>query len=189
MCSYVLNGFAGASQFIALNLLATGVGFGEIVLATFLVNLRHLLMSASLGEKLLVPHKGVRALLAFGVTDESFAVASIQGGLLTTGYMAGLELLSYSAWVIGSGIGFVVGVALPADLQTSMGIALYAMFIGLLVPSAKKSRKVLVLASVSALLNAVFSMFLTGGWPVIAATTVAALGMAVVETKAGGIDE
>lgn len=175
--------FAGASQFIALNLLATGIGFGEIILATFLVNLRHLLMSASIGEKLLVRAKGIRAVLAFGITDESFAVASIQGGLLTAGYMAGLEVLAYLAWVVGSGMGFTLGVALPQTLQESMGIALYAMFIGLLVPPAKKSRKFLVLAALSAALNGVFSLFLTGGWPVIAATTAAAFGMALFERE------
>jgi len=177
--------FAGASQFMALNLLSTGVGAGEIVLATFLVNLRHFLMSASISEKLLVFNRGLRALLGFGVTDESFAVASIKGKNISAGYMAGLELLSYGSWVIGSGAGYSVGAALPATLQASMGIALYAMFIGLLVPPSKKSRKVLVLAVSAAAMNGFFSLFLNSGWSIIAATVAASLGVAVAAEKGG----
>ncbi|NLK00784.1 MAG: AzlC family ABC transporter permease [Clostridia bacterium] len=181
--------FAGASQFMALNLIAVGIGIGEIVLATFLINLRHLLMSMSISEKLLALNRGIRACIAFGVTDESFAVSSIRGGKLSTGYMLGLEILSYGFWVAGSGVGYMAGEVLPPMLQTSMGIALYAMFIGLLIPSAKKSKKVLTLAVLAALLNSVFGLFLTGGWPMIAATIIASLGVAVVLPEDGACNE
>ena len=178
--------FAGASQFMALNLLAAGVGPWEIVLTTFLVNLRHFLMSASIAPKVLCSNRGLRALLAFGVTDETFAVASIKGGTLTPAYMSGLEILAYASWVTGSGAGFLVGAALPDALQASMGIALYAMFIGLFVPAAKKSRKVLILGGSAALLNGFLSLFMSGGWPIIAAVILSSLAAAYADTEKGG---
>jgi len=72
--------FAGASQFIALNLLLLGVGVGEIVLTTLLVNFRHFLMSASLATRMTKDMKRWSPLIAFAVTDEVFSVASFKKG-------------------------------------------------------------------------------------------------------------
>ncbi|NLO89915.1 MAG: AzlC family ABC transporter permease [Clostridia bacterium] len=167
--------FAGASQFMTLNLIASGVGMGEIAAAVFLVNLRHLLMSLSLSPKVLAQHRGIRALLSFGITDETFAVASVKEKYLSSGYLGALELISYSSWVLGSAAGFAAGAFLPETLQESMGIALYAMFIGLLVPLSKKSRKVLFIGVLAGILNGILGLFISKGWAVIAAAILAAL--------------
>lgn len=168
--------FAGASQFMALNLLVAGVGTGEIILTTLLVNFRHFLMSASLATKITKDMKKWIPLIAFGVTDESFSVASFREGQLTKHYMITLQLVSYSAWVIGTVLGYGVGELLPADITGSMGIALYAMFIAILLPEAKKSKKVLMLAILSGFLNTVFSyiQFLPKGWTMILAIVLSA---------------
>jgi 4-azaleucine resistance transporter AzlC len=167
--------FAGASQYISLSLLALGTGAFEIVLTTFIVNIRHFLMSASLNEKVEAAPKFIKALYSFGITDETFSVAATKEGKITTGFLFGLISVSYGSWVIFSGIGHVIGSSLPTTLQESMGIALYAMFVGLLVPSIKKHRKVIYLAGLAGLLNTIFIQFMAIGWAIVSATIVSSI--------------
>ncbi|MCX7711339.1 MAG: AzlC family ABC transporter permease [Clostridia bacterium] len=168
--------FAGASQYMALNLIAVGAAAGEIIVATFLLNLRHALMSASLAARLEVQKKSLLPLIAFGVTDEAFSVAATREERPTMPFMFALEGVSYSAWVGGSVLGYLVGSALPASVRASMGIALYAMFVAILVPEMKKSVYVAGLALGSGLINAVLSYFkwLPSGWNMVAATVLVA---------------
>jgi 4-azaleucine resistance transporter AzlC len=87
--------FAGASQFMALELIRGGVSFSGIILATFLLNLRHLMMSASLALKL---EGGIKRkwlpFIAFGITDETFSVASLKGGQVSGSYLLALQGIS-----------------------------------------------------------------------------------------------
>ncbi|WP_409304590.1 AzlC family ABC transporter permease [Peribacillus sp. SCS-155] len=176
--------FAGASQYIALNLIALGTGAVEIVLTTLIVNIRHFLMSTSLNEK---SNQGdsliKKAVYAFGLTDETFSVAATKPGTITSGYMFGLNLMAYASWVIFSGIGHVFGSALPQTLQESMSVALYAMFIGLLVPSLKGARKVVYLAVVAACFNSIFTLthVLSNGWSIVLSTLLSSVLIELVE--------
>lgn len=177
--------FAGAAQYISLSLIAMGTGVFEIVLTTFIVNIRHFLMTASLNEKAEKGHPLKRAIYAFGVTDETFAVAATKDGSVSTPYMFGVTSISYASWVICSGVGFLVGANLPETLQVSMSIALYAMFIGLLVPSMKKQRKVIFLAGVAAVCNSIFLLIFhfSTGWSIVSATLISALVVELVANK------
>ena len=144
--------FAGSSQFMALNLITVGAGLGEIILTTLLVNFRHFLMSASLSEN--IGHeKAYRPLIAFGITDEVFSVVSFRKESMTKEYILTLEALSYLSWVGGTVLGFIIGTVLPETIQESMGIGIYAMYIALLLPEAKKSYRVAMLAILSGLTN------------------------------------
>jgi 4-azaleucine resistance transporter AzlC len=169
--------FAGAAQYIALSLLAVGTGVIEIIFTTFIVNIRHFLLSASISEKVEDDLIWRKMLYSFGLTDETFAVASTKEGTVTTGYMIGLMFISYASWVVNSGIGFLLGSSLPTTVQESMGIALYAMFVGLLIPSLKKQRKVLYLAVVAAMINSLFyaSEIISTGWSIVLSTLVSAV--------------
>lgn len=174
--------FAGASQFMALNLLAVGAGVGQIILTTLLVNFRHFLMSASLTTRITKDMKKWVPLIAFGVTDEVFSVVSFKEEELTTKFILGLQLTSYPSWVIGSVVGYLVGEILPPLIRNSMGIALYAMFAALLVPETKRSRKILVMALSSGLLNSVLNYFklLPQGWNLILSIVlISALGAVI----------
>jgi 4-azaleucine resistance transporter AzlC len=173
--------FAGASQYIALSLLTLGTGTFEIILTTFIVNIRHFLMSASLNEKVEDDRTIYKAIYSFGITDETFSVAATKDGNVTTGYIFGVISVSYASWVVNSGIGHLVGASLPETLQESMTVALYAMFIGLLVPSMKKSLKAIYLASLAAIFNTIFTFaeLLSTGWAIVLATILSAL---MVET-------
>jgi len=103
-------------------------------------------------------------------------------GTIRTGYMFGVIFISYSSWVVSSGIGHAIGSSLPDSLQESMAVALYAMFVGLLVPSFKKHRKVVVLAGIAAMLNTVFTLVLgiAPGWSIVMATLVSAVGVEII---------
>lgn len=172
--------FAGASQYIALSLISLGTGAFEIVLTTFIVNIRHFLMSASLYEKLEDAPKPIKAIYSFGITDETFSVVATREGKISTGFMFGVISVSYGSWVINSVIGYLIGSSLPSTLQESMGIALYAMFIALLVPSLKKQRKVLYLAGLAAVLNSIFYLFIAPGWAIVSSTLLSAVLVEVI---------
>ena len=165
--------FAGASQFVAVNLLATGAGLGEIILTTFLVNIRHLLMGAALAPRLRRQPVKVKSIIAFGVTDETFSVVSMYPAKNSNpGFVAGVNTIAYLGWVLGTACGSLMVKGLPALLQSSMGLALYAMFIGLLVPAVKKSLRLLLIALVAMFVNLLFSQFISPGWSIVLGTVI-----------------
>ncbi|CAH0344419.1 AzlC family ABC transporter permease [Bacillus sp. CECT 9360] len=184
--------FAGASQYIALNLLALGTGAFEIILATFIVNIRHFLMSTALNEKSDEEDSLLKkAAYAFGLTDETFSVAATRPDTVTAGYMFGLILMAYSSWVICSGLGHLFGAGLPQTLQESMSVALYAMFIGLLAPSMKGAKKVVYLAAVAACFNSVFTFTeaMSSGWSIVLSTLISSFLIELIgytKQKKGG---
>lgn len=161
--------FAGASQFIALNLLMTGMGPAGIILTTLLVNFRHFLMSASLSKRVGHFAKKDLCLVAFGVTDEVFSVLSFKKGPLSKGYVLTLEMSAYSGWVSGTITGFIMGGFLPQMITSSMGVALYALLLAILLPEIKQSVTACALALLSGLLNTVLIRidFLPQGWSII----------------------
>jgi 4-azaleucine resistance transporter AzlC len=186
--------FAGASQYISLSLIAYGTSVIEIILTTFIVNIRHFLMSATLNEK--AEEDGLLNKLgySFMITDETFSVAATQDGKISTGFMFGLNIIAYLSWVVFSGVGHLIGASLPQTLQESMGVALYAMFIGLLVPSMKRSVKVVFLAVLGAVFNTIFTMgeFMAQGWSIVTATLLSAViieAAEVIRNKRGVSDE
>ena len=179
--------FAGASQFIGVSMLMLGAGIGEIVLTTLLLNFRHFFMSASLVSKLGHINKGLKPILGFFVTDEVFSVASFTEGELSDQYLLVLEIASYSSWVIGTIVGFLIGNILPPLLQMSMGIGLYALFASILVPELKKSSKAVVLASIAGAFNMFLRLMLKfpQGWSiVITIVLVSALGVVIYKEAA-----
>ncbi|WP_257349333.1 AzlC family ABC transporter permease [Pseudalkalibacillus decolorationis] len=169
--------FAGASQYIALTLIAAGIGALEIITTTFIVNIRHLLMSASISEKAEADPKWLKALYSFFITDETFLVAATRNEKIQAAYMLGIGIIVYGSWVVFSGVGYLIGAGLPTILQESMGIALYAIFIGLLVPSAKTSKKVIMLAAIAAVINSIltFASTMSTGWTIILSTLIASI--------------
>ena len=160
--------FAGASQFVGLNMINNGIGAGEIVLTTFLLNFRHFLMSASLSSKVSF-RKPLIPVIAFGVTDESFSIASMQDGELSESYMLGLNFTAYSGWVMGTAAGFIAGDFLPQVLQQSISICLYAMFVAILIPAVKKTPKAGAIALCGGLANTALSYLalFSSGWNII----------------------
>jgi len=161
--------YAGASQFMALDLIQAGVSVGSIIVATLLLNFRHFMMSASLSVKMDNVKKIFIPFLAYGITDETFSVLSFKDGKISMAYMLTLNLLSHIAWVIGTIIGFLVGEILPQSLQSALGIGLYAMFAALLFPNLKGQKSNIILTILAAIIYIVLfkSQVFTSGWDII----------------------
>lgn len=147
--------FAGASQYAALNLLMTGASAVEIIITTALLNARHIMMGSSLSQKL---EKGMGPIeklsLFFFLTDESFSIASLQEeDKVSPQFLWGLQLPIYFTWSTVTVCGYLGTSVLPASLQASMGIAIYALLISLIIPPARKSRAALAVTGTAMLLS------------------------------------
>ncbi len=132
--------YAGASQYAALGLIAGGASAAAIILATLVLNFRHFLMSIALSRRLPLGARRWAAPLGlgFGVTDETFVVASLDERL-TPPFFLGLILTAYLAWVGGTAVGAGFSSLIPPLIARAMGVALYAMFVAMLVPGVKKA--------------------------------------------------
>lgn len=161
--------YAGASQFMALDFIRAGVSYGSIILATFLLNLRHMMMSASLAVEFQDMNKKLLPIVAFGITDETFSVISFNKNKIDLPFVLTINILAYSSWVLGTITGYLVGEILPASLQSSLSIGLYSMFAALLFPEIKKSKNVLFLSIISAVVYVIlfYSKIFTSGWDII----------------------
>lgn len=174
-----MTNLTSAGQFAGMNLIIEGASLVEIALTTLIVNLRYMLMSISLSQKLSNKIPAFKKyILAFGITDEVFAVSAVQPGEVTSSYMSGLVTLPYIGWTIGTIMGALASSLLPQMLQNSMGIALYCMFIAIVVPAAKKSIAALVVALIAIFISSLFTWAplissLSAGWVIIIATVVA----------------
>ncbi len=172
--------YAGASQMMATEMYAQGAGISVIILAALIMNLRHVVMSTCVVSRLQKTRPAMRLLLAFGVTDETFALFTAgAAGEGSAYYFWGLITAAYASWIAGS----VLSGALPALLSASLGIALYALFIGLLVPNLRGNGRLGLLVAVTAAVSAVLSRFLPSGWSMIVSTLVCAAGCALITEK------
>jgi 4-azaleucine resistance transporter AzlC len=183
--------FAGASQFMAVNLIAATVPAFQIILTTAVMNLRHFLMSASLADKIKSPRKKLIPLVAFGITDETFSVLATKNKELSFFYTLTVNTTAYFSWVLGSVAGYLLGSVLPEAIQSSMQIALYAMFIAILVPSMKKSKEVIFLALLSGGIHAFLNIshLIPEDWNLILSITLAALiGLMILPKEEGGVN-
>ncbi|MBQ3553474.1 MAG: AzlC family ABC transporter permease [Clostridia bacterium] len=172
-CLISLTNFTGTGQFVGVDLIAAKAGLFELAFTLLIINLRYLLMSLSLSQRL-APNVGLgkRLLIAFGNTDEIFAVAMQQEGLLPFRYMGGLIISSFSGWVFGTAIGAGASNLMPAAICSALGIAVYAMFIAIIVPPARKHQPVLRIVLIAITLSSVFFFVppfhsLSSGWSII----------------------
>ena len=130
-----LTVYGGASEMMAAGMVAQGAAVLTIVLTTFILNLRHIIMSTCVFNQMQGGRLPVRMLAAFGVTDETFAVYTTTANApRTPRYFFSMALCSYLSWALGSWLGAIATGLLPPLITAALGISLYAMFIGLLMP-------------------------------------------------------
>lgn len=168
-----------AGQLAGLQLMTAGAGLGEMALTQFTINLRYALMSLALAQKLdasmTLPH---RLGISFVNTDEVFLVASAQPGKLGKRYLYGLTNGPYLGWALGTLLGAAAGDLLPAGVTSALGIAIYGMFIAIVVPPLRHSREIRLVVLVSVTLSCLLRYlpafsFVTGGFRVIVCAVVA----------------
>lgn len=163
--------FAGASQMMASGMLMQGAGLIAVILATFILNLRHLIMSTCVFNKMVESSMAKRLLASFGVTDESFALfTTANDDTNSSSYFLGMITVTYSSWVIGSAIGAFATEILPNILSKSLGISLYAMFIALLMPSVRGNTRLGLLVCLTGLVNFALTFIIAPSWALIIAT-------------------
>lgn len=152
-----VTNLTSAGQVAGVGVIAAGGSLFEMILCQIVINLRYSLMSLSLSQKLdrsfTLRH---RLIAAYGVTDEIFALASTQPEPIRPAYMYGLIFTPFIGWSAGTLLGAAAGNLLPAAVTTAMSLMLYGMFIAIIVPPAKKDRRILL----AVLLSACFSILL-----------------------------
>ena len=138
-----MTNLTSAGQIAALPLMAGGASLAEMALTQLTINLRYALMSLSLSRKLDGSMGTVQRLIfSFANTDEIFAVSSSQPGRIGKQYLYGLMIAPWIGWSLGTFLGAAAGTLLPAFVRSALGIAIYGMFLAIILPPARKSRPV-----------------------------------------------
>lgn len=168
----VLQGFlasllnnTSAGEFAAITLIGAGAGYVEIALVTLIANARYLLMSCALSQRFAEGTPFIHRLgVAFAVTDELFGIAIARPGMLNPWYYYGAMAVAIPGWSSGTALGIIAGSELPARLVSALSVALYGMFLAVIIPPARQSRVILTVVAVS-----FAASFIANYWPLLAA--------------------
>lgn len=150
---------ASAGEYALFTSIEQAATYIEVMLITFVVNARYLLMSCSLSQRcsdsLPFYH---RLFIAFGITDEIFGVSIAQKGNINPFYNYGVMALAVPMWSIGTAMGVYAGNLLPAMIVNALSVALYGMFIAIIIPPARKNMTIAVAVIASFALSYAFSV-------------------------------
>lgn len=175
-----------AGQFSALEVIARNGGFLELAILQFIINLRYMLMSCALSQKL---DSGVSTLhrmgISYGVTDEIFGVSVLKKGKLYPMFSYGLIATSVFGWVFGTVLGSIAGQLLPQRLISCLGLAIYGMFIAIIIPDTRSSKAVLAVVLSAMVLSTLFTYapfikMISSGFRIIIITVAVAAAAAVL---------
>lgn len=171
LCSF--TNFTGTGQFAGMDIIAAAGSVAELVATMLVINARYALMGISLSQKL----EGKttlwqRLLIAFGLTDENYAVSMRQPREVSFEYFMGVSVVSFSGWVGGTLLGALAGNILPESLLSAFGIALYAMFIAIVIPPCRTSKAISTVVLTAVALSCLFYYVpglnkLSSGWSII----------------------
>ncbi|OEH85548.1 hypothetical protein BHU72_15090 [Desulfuribacillus stibiiarsenatis] len=178
--------YAGSAQFIGVGMIGANAGFLSIILTTFLINLRHLLMSASLSQRLKGNTKMKLSIFSYWITDESFAVNSSwlrKDKAIPFISLLTVSITAYLGWVTGSFLGALVG-SQPLDVEKfGLDYALPGMFIILLIYQLE-NKKYIFLAILSGTISVLLSGVVTHNLHIIIATVaISTLGVVISRWK------
>ena len=141
---------ASAGEYAAFALIMTNASYLEVAVITLIANARYLLMSCALAQRF-APDTPIwhRFIIGYDVTDELFGITIARPGNLDPYYTYGAILLAAPAWASGTALGIIAGNLLPLRAVSALSVALYGMFLAIIIPPARKSRIVAVLVAVS----------------------------------------
>lgn len=141
---------ASAGEYALFTSIQAAASYLEIALITLVVNARYLLMSTALTQRF-NPRTPLihRFLVGFGITDEIFGITIARQGLINPIYNYGALLVAVPLWSAGTSLGIIAGNFLPARVVSALSVALYGMFLAIIVPPAKKSRVIMIAVLVS----------------------------------------
>ena len=181
-----MTNLTSAGQLAGLGIIVAGGSLPEIALSQLIINSRYFLMSLSLSQRLDKDFNIFHRLAAsFGITDEIFAVAASKPHTVSPRYMYGLITIPYIGWSLGTLLGAAAGNILPCLVTNALGIALYGMFIAIVVPPAKMDHRLFAVILPAILFSCLFRYvpalgFVSDGFAIIISTVAAALIGALV---------
>lgn len=145
-----------AGQFAGIGIMIHPGQYFQMLISQITINIRYSFMSISVGQKADSRFKGLsRWILGFMMTDEIFAVAT-QEESVSRSFFAGLATLPYIGWALGTLFGAILGSILPERLMSALSLAIYGMFVAIVVPEMKKSRPVVLVVILAILLSCMF---------------------------------
>ena len=177
-----MTNLTSAGQFAGLSIILTGASFIEMAFTQLVINMRYFLMSISVSQKSDSSIKLLdRFLISFAVTDEIFAVSTSKDSVGRS-YMYGLALLPWIGWSGGTLMGALCGSILPESIMSALGIAIYGMFIAIIIPPAKKSAAVAGSIAVAVAISCILSALdFSGGFAIIICAVVSAALFAIIK--------
>jgi predicted branched-subunit amino acid permease len=184
-----------AGQFSALEIIASNGSFLELAVLQFIINLRYMLMSCALSQKLDSDVSTMHRMgISYGVTDEIFAVSVLRKGKLYPMFSYGLIVTSVFGWVFGTILGSVAGQVLPQRLISCLGLAIYGMFIAIIIPDTRADKAVLGVVIAAMLLSTGFTVapvlkLISSGFRIIIITVAVAAIAAVIAPRKGETNE
>ena len=153
-----MTNLTSAGQFAGLDIIIAGGSLWEIALTQLIINLRYCLMSFSLSQKLRRDEPwGHRYAVAFGVTDEIFGVSASKPGKVSAFYNYGVMSVAIPGWTLGTLLGAISGSILPDFIMSALGVAIYGMFLAVIVPPSKKNKAVLLVVLGAMAVSALFA--------------------------------
>lgn len=145
-----------AGQFAGIGIMLHPGQYFQMLISQITINIRYSFMSISVGQKADECFTGLsRWILGFMMTDEIFAVAA-QEESVSRSFFAGLATLPYLGWSAGTLLGAILGSILPDRLMSALSLAIYGMFVAIVVPEMKKTRPVLIVVVLAMLLSCAF---------------------------------
>lgn len=179
-----LTNLTSAGQFAGLDIIVAGGSYWEMALTQLVINLRYCLMSFSLSQKMRRDEPWAhRYLVAFGITDEIFGVSASQEGKVSAFYNYGAMCMAIPGWTLGTLLGAISGSLLPDFIMSALGVAIYGMFLAVIIPSAKKNKAVLLVVVAAMAVSTLFAVVpglnkISSGFVIIITTLVTAGGAA-----------
>ncbi len=180
-----MTNLTSAGQFAGTALIINGGSLFEIGLTTFVINIRYLLMSLSLSQRI-DPAMSIpqRMMMSFGVTDEIFGVSMQHKGQIPFAYFMGLLIAPFWGWALGTLIGATAVSLLPDMVRSALGIAIYGMFLAVIIPPARTEHALAWVIAIAAGLSCLFYYMpvlnqLSSGWVIIICTIAASSYAAV----------
>lgn len=175
-----MTNLTSAGQFAGASLIVGSAGYFELVLTVAIINIRYLLMSTAISQKL--PKQlsfWKRSVMAFGVTDETFTLAMVDVKTITFEYFMGLVTLPYLGWSLGTACGALSDNLMSDAMQSAASLALYCMFIALVVPPSKHQKDIRFVCIIAAIVRVVLTFTpeinsISVGYSIIIAAVLAA---------------
>ena len=136
-----LTNSTSAGEFAAITAISAGSAYIEIAIMQFVINLRYMLMSCALSQRIDKKYPFYhRLIMGGGITDEIFGISVSCKGKLSPYYTYGAMSVAIPAWAIGTCLGVIMGSVLPHSIVNALSVALYGMFVAIIIPPAKESR-------------------------------------------------